>query len=242
MTALERLRRRGLVERGGGDWSIVDLFDKPSYSDVFGLAGLSRAGRVAGPFAPDCRPLPRRPARPWSPRLQHRPSPARRSSRRAGSPLPPRCSRRAGSLYVCSPTLQSAPILAPGIKWAKAQMRVPGPIESVSTRARSCMNGGSGIGSRLCRFGRPFGGLRSRRQLADLLECLHAGAAQLQHRGCQVLLEVLDRARPWNREHDRRVVKQPRQRDLCGNRVVRGGDLGEPASPAGLSVRRRGGG
>jgi hypothetical protein len=45
--------------------------------------------------------------------------------------------------------LQSAPITAPGITWANAQMRVPGPIASVSTRACSWMNVASGISTEI---------------------------------------------------------------------------------------------
>src|SRR5690242_8643626 len=46
-------------------------------------------------------------------------------------------------MKVWSQTLQSEPIVAPAITWANAQIRVPAPIASLSTSARSWMNGGS---------------------------------------------------------------------------------------------------
>src|SRR5437588_672937 len=57
------------------------------------------------------------------------------------------------------------------------------------------------------------------------LELLRLVGRQRDPGGADILLEVLDRGRAWDRQHYRRAVKQPRQRDLGRCRVVALGDL-----------------
>src|SRR5437763_12905805 len=73
---------------------------------------------------------------------------------------------------------------------------------------------------------------------AALVETRDLLVAELELGRRDVLLEVLDRARPRDRQHHRAAGQQPRERDLARRRAVGLGDLGDRA--AGLGELARG--